>query len=223
MHDGRFDSLEDVIEFYSSGIQQGNPNLDPTLQGFVGDFTQDDKDGLLAFMQMLTDWNFLNDDKFSNPFVFACDFDANGDCSVDDLNTLLAEGPISGGIPVDSSNQRYDINNDGVLNNDDAALWLSEAALVDGLASPYKEGDANLDGFVDGSDFVIWNESKFSASLAWDNGDFNGDGFVDGQDFILWNANKFTASDVAVVPEPSAGLLILIGLLGLRCKARQRA
>lgn len=216
MHDGRFNTLEEVIEFYSTGIHQNNPNLDPTLQGFVGNFTQQDKDGLLAFLEMFTDWNFLTDEKFSDPFIFACDFDANGVCGIEDVNALLAEGPIDGGVPVGTSNQRYDINGDGVLNNNDLALWLSEAALVDGLASPYKLGDANLDGFVDGLDFILWNESRFTASLAWDNGNFNGDGFVDGQDFILWNTTKFTASDLAAVPEPSAGLLFLLGLLGLR-------
>jgi cytochrome c peroxidase len=221
MHDGRFSSLEEVIEFYSTGIHKNNPNLDPTFIGFEGNFPQEDKDALLTFLKMLTDWNFLTDEKFSDPFVFACDFDANGACGLDDLNGLLANGPVGGGIPVDGSNQRYDINSDGVLNNDDVVLWLSEAALVDGLASPYKSGDANLDGFVDGQDFILWNDSRFTASLAWNDGDFNGDGFVDGQDFILWNENKFTSSDVATVPEPTTGLLLLIGLFVMR-RRRQR-
>jgi hypothetical protein len=56
-------------------------------------------------------------------------------------------------------------------------------------------GDANLDGFVDGLDFIIWNDHKFTAEAAWCAGDFNADGFVDGQDFIVWNANKFTSAD----------------------------
>ena len=32
---------------------------------------------------------------------------------------------------------------------------------------------------------------------AWSAGDFNADGFVDGLDFIIWNDNKFTSSDQA--------------------------
>ncbi|GAG87947.1 unnamed protein product, partial [marine sediment metagenome] len=32
---------------------------------------------------------------------------------------------------------------------------------------------------------------------AWSSGDFNADGFVDGLDFIIWNDNKFTSSDQA--------------------------
>lgn len=217
MHDGRFSSLEEVVEFYSSGIQP-NVNLDPVLVDFPGGFSPEDAAGLVAFLKTLTDWNFLTDPKYSNPFVFACDFDGNGDCNVVDLNTLLAEGPISAGVQVDASNARYDMNGDDVLNDVDLEIWLSEAALVDGYASPYKRGDANLDGVVDGADFILWNQFKFTSSLAWNQGDFNGDGVVDGSDFIHWNQNKFTSLDSSPVPEPSllplalfAGLVFQLG------------
>ena len=222
MHDGRFSSLEEVIEFYNSGIQP-NPNLDPVLIGFQGEFTPEDSAGLVAFLKTLTDWNFLNDPKFSNPFVFACDFDGNGVCGVDDVNTLLAEGPIAAGVPVDAENARYDLNGDDVLNNADLDIWLSEAALVDGYATPYKRGDANLDSFVDGADFILWNQSKFTSSLAWDQGDFNGDGFVDGLDFIDWNQNKFTSLSRAAVPEPSLlfGWVVLPLALWLRGRTQR--
>lgn len=53
-------------------------------------------------------------------------------------------------------------------------------------------GDANGDGFVDGTDFGIWNANKFTAGTNWTTGDFNCDGVTDGTDFGLWNANKFT-------------------------------
>ncbi len=205
MHDGRFSTLEEVVEFYNSGIQP-NVNLDPVLVGFTGEFSPEDSAGLVAFLKTLTDWNFLNDAKFSNPFVFACDFDANGACGVNDVNTLLAEGPIAGGIAVDPSNARYDLNGDDVLDNADLDIWLTEAALVDGFASPYQRGDANLDGVVDGADFILWNQFKFTSSLAWNQGDFNGDGVVDGVDFIAWNQNKFTSIAQVAVPEPSCWL-----------------
>ena len=57
--------------------------------------------------------------------------------------------------------------------------------------------DANLDGFVDGLDFIEWNANKFTPVAEWCAGDFNADGFVDGLDFIIWNANKFQSSDAA--------------------------
>ena len=69
-------------------------------------------------------------------------------------------------------------------------------------------GDANLDGTVDGSDFIIWNNNKFSSVAGWRNADFNGDKIVDGQDFLIWNTNKFTSVDGAV-PEPAGGLLAI--------------
>lgn len=68
-------------------------------------------------------------------------------------------------------------------------------------------GDANLDGVVDGLDFILWNDNKFSAVAAWSHGDFSADGIVDGQDFVAWNQNKFTSSEqLSTVPEP--GLFI---------------
>ncbi|MEM8678575.1 MAG: cytochrome c peroxidase [Planctomycetota bacterium] len=223
MHDGRFSSLEEVIDFYSEGVNEDNPNIAPNMAN--RNFTQQEKDALLAFLRLLTDNQFLTDEKFSNPFVLACDFDGDGQCGIDDLNTLLAAGPIAGGVAIGSDNQRYDINFDGVLNGNDLEMWLTEAALVDGLASPYQVGDANLDSQVDGQDFIIWNSSKFTAQTAWDRGDFNGDGLVDGQDFVLWNGSKFTASDGNVVPEPDVSLSGWGGLLWLvvnRLRRRHR-
>jgi hypothetical protein len=81
-------------------------------------------------------------------------------------------------------------------------------------------GDANGDGFVDGSDFGIWNANKFTAGTDWTTGDFNGDGFTDGSDFGIWNANKFTSVSLgrprdggfATVPEPSGIAAIILGI-----------
>ncbi len=79
-------------------------------------------------------------------------------------------------------------------------------------------GDANLDGAVDGQDFIIWNANKFSSGNGWSTGDFDGDGTTDGKDFILWNYNKFTSVDTSVpVPEPGVGMLyICLALLTWR-------
>jgi cytochrome c peroxidase len=64
MHDGRFDTLEQVIEFYSTGVKR-HPNA-----GAVGRFGFDAKDkaALLAFLNTLTDETFLTDPKFSDPW-----------------------------------------------------------------------------------------------------------------------------------------------------------
>ncbi len=72
MHDGRFTSLEEVVEHYSSGIQN-HPNLISPLvndEGEVGqfNFTAAEKEALVAFLHTLTDTEMLTDEKYSNPF-----------------------------------------------------------------------------------------------------------------------------------------------------------
>jgi cytochrome c peroxidase len=89
MHDGRFTSLEEVVEFYSSGVQN-NPNLDARLkasgQPYRPNFTAEEKAALVAFLKTLTDQSFLSNDIFSDPFVqLAGDFDDNGAVDGDDL------------------------------------------------------------------------------------------------------------------------------------------
>ena len=94
-------------------------------------------------------------------------------------------------------NDEFDLNGDNVIDNADRDLWLSSAAAQNGLGSPYKLGDANLDGFVEVSDFNAWNGAKFTANLRWDQGDFNGDGFVDVPILTLGmatNSSPLTAS-----------------------------
>ena len=145
----------------------------------------------------------------SIPTTTTMDFDGDGLVNIVDLNLLLAEGPVAAGVLVDELfNGLFDLNADGTIDNADRDFWLAEAAVVNGLASPYLVGDANLDGFVNGQDFVLWNENKFGNATDWDLGDFTGDGVVDGVDFVAWNGNKFLASDeLTAVPEPGSSLL----------------
>ena len=72
MHDGRFETLEEVIEFYDRGIQN-NPNLDQRLRVNNGNVRRmnlnpQERDALVAFLKTMTDQNFVEDIKFSNPF-----------------------------------------------------------------------------------------------------------------------------------------------------------
>ena len=60
-------------------------------------------------------------------------------------------------------------------------------------------GDANLDGKVNGSDFVLMsNNFNDSVTAGWDKGDFNYSGTVNGDDFVLMSANFNQASQIAV-------------------------
>lgn len=73
MHDGRFKTLDEVLEHYSHGIQS-TPNLDwelqdqNTLQAKQMNITDYDKKALIAFLNTLTDYDVLTHDRFANPF-----------------------------------------------------------------------------------------------------------------------------------------------------------
>lgn len=72
MHDGRFATLEEVVEFYSSGIQ-AHPNLSRPLLGANGqvnqfNFNEEEKSAMVAFLHTLTDVDLLTDPKYSDPF-----------------------------------------------------------------------------------------------------------------------------------------------------------
>ena len=73
MHDGRFSTLMDVVNFYNNGVQN-NPNLDPLLRGQNGqprrlNLSQQEKEALVAFLGTLTDAALNSDPRFSDPFV----------------------------------------------------------------------------------------------------------------------------------------------------------
>jgi cytochrome c peroxidase len=72
MHDGRFTTLEEVIDFFDSGVQS-NADLDPRLKNPDGTprrlgLTASQKAALVAFLRTLTDSSFVTAAKFANPF-----------------------------------------------------------------------------------------------------------------------------------------------------------
>jgi cytochrome c peroxidase len=72
MHDGRFDSLREVIDHYSDEIRN-DPNLSEELRTNEGQvrrprYNQQERQALIAFLRTLTDEVFLNSELFSNPF-----------------------------------------------------------------------------------------------------------------------------------------------------------
>ena len=72
MHDGRFASLEEVVDFYSENVKE-HLNLSPELRESNGqvkkmNFTEVQKTALVAYMETLTDQEMIKDEKFSIPF-----------------------------------------------------------------------------------------------------------------------------------------------------------
>ena len=70
MHDGRFQTLEEVINFYSDSIKT-SPTVDPLMPNDNGGFhwTELEKIQLISFLKTLSDTAFLNNPNFRNPFI----------------------------------------------------------------------------------------------------------------------------------------------------------
>ncbi|MDQ2770055.1 MAG: cytochrome-c peroxidase [Bacteroidota bacterium] len=76
MHDGRFATLEAVVDHYNEHVAFSSPNLDPLLlnttndptqRSFTLDLTADEKAKIVAFLRTLTDTTFTRDPRFSKP------------------------------------------------------------------------------------------------------------------------------------------------------------
>ncbi|MGL4513111.1 MAG: cytochrome c peroxidase [Lacipirellulaceae bacterium] len=158
MHDGRFASLEEVIEFYSSGVEN-NPNLGRGLRpGGLG-FTAAQQAALVAYLRTFSDEAFLTSDLFSNPFV------------------LLAG----------------DYNDDGVVDQDDYAVWASTYGTTD------QSADGNADGVVNAADFTLWRDNLGRSWLS----------LVD------------AASGAAAIPEPATAILAAVTVLSTLPRRRR--
>lgn len=95
MHDGRFATLGEVLDHYSTMIRN-HPNLDGSLrQRGQGperyEFGAVERAALIAFLHTLTDENFLSDPRFSDPFV---DPDAVAISAVS--NAAISGGAVAG-------------------------------------------------------------------------------------------------------------------------------
>lgn len=69
MHDGRFTTLEEVVDHYDSGIEL-SATLDPALANTMQTglmLSAQDKSDLVAFLKTLTDQAFLTNSEFSDP------------------------------------------------------------------------------------------------------------------------------------------------------------
>lgn len=71
MHDGRFQTLEEVVEHYNSGVRR-SPSLDPimTKPGQTTELALNpgQKAALVAFLHTLTDVDFVTDTALASPF-----------------------------------------------------------------------------------------------------------------------------------------------------------
>ena len=75
MHDGRFKTLMESVEHYSSGVHR-HANLGLALEDDGTDsettgfqLTREQKSALVAFLRTLTDNSFVSDSRYSDPFL----------------------------------------------------------------------------------------------------------------------------------------------------------
>ena len=77
MHDGSIETLREVVEHYvaggrniESGPYAGDGRANPNKSGLIRAFDASDEeiDAVVAFLESLTDFEFINNPKFSNPF-----------------------------------------------------------------------------------------------------------------------------------------------------------
>lgn len=70
MHNGSFNTLEEVVDHYNSGLH-ASPALDPALAMTMDSglmLTEQDKADLVAFLHTLTDQSLISDSRYSSPF-----------------------------------------------------------------------------------------------------------------------------------------------------------
>lgn len=67
MHDGRFKTLEEVIDHYRNGIKP-SATLDPVLNSGIS-ISDEEKASIIAFIKTLTDREFIHDPRFAQPVI----------------------------------------------------------------------------------------------------------------------------------------------------------
>ena len=65
MHDGRLSSMEQVFDHYASGIVP-SATLDTSLQAGI-QLSAQEREDIKAFLSTLTDYSFINDERFKDP------------------------------------------------------------------------------------------------------------------------------------------------------------
>jgi cytochrome c peroxidase len=66
MHDGRFSTLEEVIDHYRIGIVESE-TIDPLLANGIS-LSSSEKEKLITFLHTLSDQSFRSNQLFKNPF-----------------------------------------------------------------------------------------------------------------------------------------------------------
>lgn len=124
MHDGRFSTLEEVVNFYNAQVQD-NPNLDESLRNPTQlGLSEEQVDQLVAFLETLTDYTFLTSPLFSDPFVtLPGDYDGNGAVELADYDVWKSSYGDTASLVADG-------NGDHIVDAADYALWRDNLGIT---------------------------------------------------------------------------------------------
>lgn len=151
----------------------------------------------------------------------------NGVLRMDAISEPTKLGYILGGIAADQPHRGntvatghvfevlftpvsfFDCNHDGLVSRDDLACAHANDVLpgvldVTGLIL----GDIDGDGTVAFGDFLILSQNFGLPATSYTQGDLDGSGDVAFADFLMLSASFGQSSDIALVPEPGAGLMM---------------
>ena len=123
-----------------------------------------------------------------------------------------------------ANDSTYAAGRAGILYNEDddnTAGVFRFAAANDAPFAGAVNGDFNLDGIVNGSDFLLWQRNFGSTTQLAADG--NGSGMIDAGDLALWKSGFSSTSPsppVAAVPEPSS--VVLAASMGAWLATRRR-
>jgi hypothetical protein len=88
-------------------------------------------------------------------------------------------------------------------------------------------GDFDLNGVVDGADFLAWQQQFGTSVTPGDGADGDGDGMVDADDLALWQGNfgagGGASAATAAIPEPASCLLASLAVAGVATLRRRQS
>lgn len=217
-----WDPVENMWAFYDSGSGEGNG-------AYIGPFYANDGGGFTGTSDAgFQDGRVINVTS-SSRFLYT----TPGAANVSGVGGLY-RGDVDQDGDVDAADIDFLYDNLGTVGSrfdvaliPGAANQIDVDALVRGDTKPHGEdllhtqyGDADLDGDVDGHDFLAWQRG-FGTDAGWAKGDFNGDDTVNQADLAIWHANfGFVRPEPAItaIPEPSAIALLTVTSLLIFCR-----
>jgi hypothetical protein len=181
------------------GIRNASPFFDVSIAAY----TITSADGRLknvAGWKSLADQAVAGWDEADNSSPFrVTEFNPGGTVHLAEGTTVLHLGQlldVSGGA-IDLADLKFEF----LLSTGETSVGVIE------LASVGNAGDFNLDGKVDGADFLVWQRSLgASVSTAGAGADGNGNGIVDAGDLAVWKSRFGTVGGETAtvgVPEPA--------------------